>query len=72
MGSCHVKSAFFVYCVIKRIVDHAPRRYFYARTRLRLWLPKARKINQFMLAGFFKSLILRTKVSFSNSEVIAL
>ena len=44
MGCSHVKSAFLVNCVIKRIVDHAPRRYFYARTRLRLWLPKVRKI----------------------------
>jgi len=33
---------FFVHCVIKRIVDHVYRRYIYARTRLRLWLPKAR------------------------------
>jgi len=44
MDCSHVKSAFFVYCVIKRMGDHAPSRYFYARTRLRLWLPRARKI----------------------------
>jgi len=34
----------FVYCVIKRIVDRAPSRYLYTRMRLRLWLPKARKV----------------------------
>jgi len=30
--------------------------------RLRLWLPKVRKVNQFMLAAFFKSVILRKHV----------
>jgi len=29
MGCSLVKSAFLVYCVIKRIVDHAPRLYLY-------------------------------------------
>jgi len=28
--------------VIKRIADHAPRRYFSSRARLRLWLPEGR------------------------------
>jgi len=37
-----VKSAFPVHCVIKRIVDRAPRLNLYARTRLQLWLPKVR------------------------------
>jgi len=36
MGCSLVKSAFFVYCVIKRIVDRAPRRFLCTRTRLRL------------------------------------
>jgi len=53
-----VKSAFFVYCVIQRRVDRAPRRYLYTRMRLRLWLLKAIKVNQFMLAAFSKSVIL--------------
>jgi len=34
--------SFFVYFVIKRIADHALRRYLSARARLRLWLPKGR------------------------------
>jgi len=34
MGCSLVKSVFFVYCIIKRIVDHASRLYLYARTRL--------------------------------------
>jgi len=42
MGCSLLKSTFLVYCVMKRIVDHAPRHYLYARTRLRLWLPKVR------------------------------
>ena len=32
------------------------------RMRLRLWLPKVRKVNQFMLATFSKSVILRRHV----------
>jgi len=33
---------------------------------------ESEKDNQFMLAVFFKSLVLGTKVSFNKSEVIAL
>jgi len=43
-GLLRVKSAFFVYCVIQRIVDLAPRRYVYITMRLGLWLPKGRKV----------------------------
>jgi len=57
-----VKSVFFVYCVIQSTVDRAPRPYLYARMRLRLWLSKVRMVNQFMLATFSKSLILRKHV----------
>ena len=53
---------FFVYCVIQNTVDRAPRRYLYTRLRLRLWLPKVRKVNKFMLATFSKSVILRRHV----------
>jgi len=38
--SCEI--CFFVYCVIMRVADHVSRRYLYARTRLPLWLAKAR------------------------------
>ena len=40
MACSLVKSVFFVYCVIQSTADHAPRRYLYARMRLRLWLLK--------------------------------
>jgi len=43
-------------------VDRAPRPYLYTRMRLRLWLPKVRKVNQFKLATFSKSIILRRHV----------
>jgi len=48
------------YCVIQSTGDRAPwsRSYLYARMRLRLWLPKVRMVNQFMLATFSKSVIL--------------
>jgi len=51
-----------VYCVIQGIDDRAPRPYLYTRMRLRLWLSKVRKVNQFMLATFSTSLILRRHV----------
>ena len=57
-----VKRVFFVYCVIHSAVDRAPRPYLYTRMRLRLWLPKVRKVNQFMLATFSKWVILRRHV----------
>jgi len=57
-----VKRVFFLYCVIQRTVDRAPRPYLYTRMRLRLWLRKVRKVNQFMLATFSKSVILRRHV----------
>jgi len=57
-----VKSVFFVYCVIQSTVDRAPRSYLYTRVRLRLWLSKVRKVNQFMLATFSESVILRRHV----------
>jgi len=57
-----VKSVFFVYCVIQSTVDRAPRSYLYTRMRLRLWLSKVRKVNQFMLATFSESVILRRHV----------
>jgi len=44
MGCSYVKSVLSVYCVIKRIVDRAPRCYLYAKTRLRLCFPKASKV----------------------------
>jgi len=53
-----VKRVFFVYCVIQKTVDRAPRSYLYTRMRLRLWLLKVRKVDQFMLATFSKSVIL--------------
>jgi len=57
-----VKSVFFVYCVIQSTMDRAPRRYLCTRMRLCLWLSKVRKVNQFMLATFSKSVILRRHV----------
>jgi len=57
-----VKSAFFVHCVIQRTIDRALRPYLYTKMRLRLWLLKVRKVNQFMLATFFKSVILHRHV----------
>jgi len=57
-----VKCCFFVYCVTQSTFDRAPRPYLYARMGLRLWLPKVRKVNQFMSATFSKSLILRRHV----------
>jgi len=54
---------FFVYCVIQGTVDRAPRRYLYTRMRLRLWLSKMRMVNQFTLATFSKSVILRRHVA---------
>ena len=43
-----VKAVLFVYCVIQSTVDRAPRPYLYTRMRLPLWLPKVRKVNQFV------------------------
>jgi len=57
-----VKRIFFVYCVVKNAIDRAPRSYLYTRMRLRVSLPKVRKVNQFMLATFSTSLILRRHV----------
>jgi len=66
LGGCMVcslvKRVFFVYCVIQSAVDRAPRPCLYTRMRLLLWLPKLRKVNQFMLATFSTSLILRRHV----------
>jgi len=56
------KACFFVYCGMQRTVDRAPRPHLKKRMRLRLWLPKVRKVNQFMLATFTKSVILRRHV----------
>ena len=53
-----VTRVFFVYCVIQSTVDRALRRYLYTRMSLRLWLPKVRKVDQFMLATFSTSPIL--------------
>jgi len=53
-----VKRVFFVFCVIQSVIDRAPRSYLYTRMRLRFWLPKVRKVNQFMLVTFSTSLIL--------------
>jgi len=53
-----VKRVFFVYCIIQSAIDRAPRSYPYTRMRLHLWLPKVRRVNQFMLATFSTSLIL--------------
>jgi len=58
-----LKSIFFVYCVIQSTVDRAPRPYLFTRMRLRLWLSKVRKVNQFMSATFSKSVILRRHVA---------
>jgi len=57
-----VKRVFFVYYVTQSTVDRAPRPYLYTRTRLRLWLLKVRKVNQFMFATFSKSVILHRHV----------
>jgi len=57
-----VKRVCFVYCVIQSAVDRAPRPYLHTRMRVRLWLPKVRKVNQFMLATFSKSVTLRKHV----------
>jgi len=57
-----VKRVFFVYCVIQSTVDRAPRPYLYTRMRVGMWLPKVRKVNQFMLVTFSKSVILRRHV----------
>ena len=54
------KCVFFVYCVIQSTVDRAPRPCLYTRMRLRLWLPKVRKVNQFKLATFSKSFFAGT------------
>jgi len=62
-----VKRVFFVYCVIQSTVDRAPRPYLYTRMRLCLWLPKVRKVNQFMLATFSTSLIIRRQ---AHSQVL--
>jgi len=66
LGGCMVfslvKSVFFVYCVLQSTVDLAPRPYLHTRMRLRLWLPKVRKLNQFMLIAFSTLLILRRHV----------
>jgi len=43
MGYFLVKYSSFRVSVLRYIVDRAPRRYLYARTRLCLWSPKARK-----------------------------
>ena len=66
LGGCMVcslvKRVFFVYCVIQSAVDRAPRPCLYTRMRLRLWLLKVTKVNQFMLATFSKSVIFRRHV----------
>ena len=56
-----VKRVFFVYCAIQSTVDRAPRPHLYTRMRLRLWLPKVRKVNQLMLATLSKSVILQAR-----------
>ena len=65
MGCYLVKCVFFVYCVIKRIVDHASRYYLYVVTESEI-------SKKFILTVFPKSVILRMKVSFNKTEVIAL
>jgi len=57
-----VKRVFFVYCVIQSTTERVPRSYLYTRMLPRLWLPKVRKVNKFMLATFSTSLILRRHV----------
>jgi len=57
-----VKAVLFVYCVIQSTVDRTPKPYLYTRMRVRLWLSKVRKVDQFMLATFSKSVILRKHV----------
>jgi len=44
MGNSLVKPVFSLYCVIKRIVNRAPKRLLYPRTHLRVWIPKGRKL----------------------------
>jgi len=41
-GLLSYEVCFFRVLLHKRIVDHVPRRYLYARMLLRLWLPKVR------------------------------
>jgi len=48
MGCFLVNYAFFVYCVKKRIVDHAPRRYIYAKNASAIVVTTSEISNQFM------------------------
>ena len=57
-----VKRVFLCIASYRVQLIRAPRPYLYTRMHLRLWLPKVRKVNQFMLATFSKSVILRRHV----------
>jgi len=67
-----VKSAFFVCCVIKRIVDRAARRYHLSKNASAIVITESEISNQCMLRVFSKSVLLRTNVSLNKGEVIAL
>jgi len=67
---CSREVCFFLYCVIKRILDRAPKRFLCTRPRLRVWLLKARKVIS-PWTVFSKLAVLRMKVPFNTSEVIA-
>ena len=70
--SCEVLF-FFVYCVIKRIVDHAPVQTLpLCKTASAIVATESEISKKFTLTVFSKSFVLRTKVPFNKSEVITL
>jgi len=56
-----VKSVFFVYCVIKRIVDLVPKRHLLSKNASAIVITESEISNQCMLTVFIKSVLLRTK-----------
>jgi len=67
MGCSLVKSAFLVYCIKKRMVDHAPRLNLYAGTAIVVIISEIS--NQFMLAVLSKSVVHRMKAPFNKIEL---
>jgi len=71
MGCSLVKSGFFLYCVIKHVVDRAPKRSF-MKNASALLVTESERGNLFILTVFSESVVIGTKVPFNASEVIAL
>jgi len=71
MGCSLVKSTFLVHCVIKRIVDHAPRLPLCQNASVRV-VTTSEKGNQFMLAVFSESVVHRINAPFNKNKVTAL